>query len=128
MVKQPVETPETQMSDKEKLEFVFGIHEDQDLVENWDRKVAATLAKDEGIELTDAHWEVVSYLRHFYESTGPIDYARDISAVLEQRFRTKGGLKYVFRLFPNGPVTQGCKIAGIPVPKDSKDPAFGTVA
>ena len=124
-----IKTPSlpAEMLDAEKLDFVFRIHEDQDVIADWDRKVAVALAKAEGIELTDAHWEVVSYLRHFYESTGPIDYARDIAAVLEQRFRTKGGLKYVFRLFPKGPVSQGCIIAGIPVPTDSKNEAFGTV-
>lgn len=116
------------MTDKEKLEFVFGIHEDDEVLENWDRETATSLAEEEGIKLTDAHWEVVSYLRKLYQGTGEIDYARDLSAVLEQRFKTQGGLKYLFTLFPNGPVSQGCKIAGIPVPKDSKQPSFGSVS
>ena len=116
------------MTDKEKMEFVFGIHEDDDVLENWDRDVATALAAEEGIKLTDAHWEIVSYLRKLYQGTGEIDYARDLSAVLDQRFKSRGGLKYLFTLFPNGPVTQGCKIAGLPVPKDSKQPSFGSVS
>jgi len=116
------------MTDKEKMEFVFGIHEDDEVLENWDRNVATSLAAEEGIQLTDAHWEMVSYLRKLYQGTGEIDYARDLSAVLEQRFKKQGGLKYLFTLFPNGPVSQGCKIAGLPVPKDSKQPSFGSVS
>lgn len=116
------------MTDKEKMEYVFRITEDDEVLENWDRQVATSLASEEGLSLTDAHWEVVSYLRKLYEGTGKIDYARDLSAVLDQRFKSQGGLKYLFRLFPKGPVSQGCKIAGLPVPTDSTQPSMGTVS
>lgn len=116
------------MTDKEKLEFVFGIHEDDEVLENWDHQVATSLALEEGITLSDAHWEVVSFLRKFYVGTGKIDYARDLSAVLDQRFKAEGGLKYLFTLFPKGPVSQGCKLAGLPAPKDSANPSMGSVS
>jgi TusE/DsrC/DsvC family sulfur relay protein len=117
-----------EMTDKEKMEFVFGVREDEPEVENWDRKVAAELAKQQKINLTDEHWDVVSFLRKHFEEFGTIEYARDISAILNQRYERKGGLKYLYRLFPDGPVSQGCKIAGIPLPKDNKDPHFGNVS
>ena len=116
------------LTDKEKMEFVFNIHEDDALIEPWDRNVAESLAKKEGVDLTEEHWNVVSFLRKFYKSVGQIDYARDLSAMLDQKYKDKGGLKYLFTLFPHGPVTQGCKIAGVPVPKDSTDSSFGSVA
>jgi len=116
------------MTDSEKLEYVFHIHENDVVVEDWNREVATALAQEEGIQLSDAHWEVVSYLRKLHEGSGSIDYARDLSAILDTRFKDKGGLRYVFRLFPKGPVSQGCKIAGIPVPSDSKQPAFGSIS
>ncbi len=117
-----------EMTDKEKMEFVFRIHEDEADVEQWDRTVAAGLAKQEGIELSDERWDVVSYLRKYFEEFGTLEYARDLSAMLNQKFERKGGLKYLYTLFPKGPVSQGCKIAGIPVPADSKDPSFGNVS
>ncbi|MGD8592083.1 MAG: TusE/DsrC/DsvC family sulfur relay protein [Gammaproteobacteria bacterium] len=117
-----------EMTDKEKMEFVFRVHEDEADVEQWDRKVAAELAKKEGIELSDERWDVVSYLRKYFEEFGTIDYARDLSVILNQKFESKGGLKYLYTLFPKGPVSQGCKIAGIPVPTDSKDTSFGNVS
>jgi tRNA 2-thiouridine synthesizing protein E len=117
-----------EMSDEEKQEFVFRVRGDEAVVDPWNRDIAAELAREAGIELDDARWEVVSYLRKLFNSTGPLEHARDLSVVLEQRFKDQGGLKYVYTLFPNGPVTQGCRIAGIPVPTDSTDPSFGTSA
>ena len=117
-----------EMTDKEKMEFVFRVHEDEADVEQWDRNVAAGLAKQEGIELSEERWDVVSYLRKYFEEFGAIDYARDLSVILNQKFESKGGLTYLYTLFPKGPVNQGCKIAGIPVPTDSKDPSFGNVS
>ena len=117
-----------EMTEKEKMEFVFRVHEDEPVVDSWDKKVATKLAKEEGLKLTEELWEVVSFLRKHFEDVGTIEYARDISALMNQRYQSKGGLKHLFQLFPKGPVSQGCKIAGIPVPKDSKDLSFGTVA
>ena len=118
-----------EMTEQEKQEFVFRIGpDDEPVIQHWDRDVAATLAQELGVALNDDHWEVVSFLRKHYEATCQLDTARDLSVVLNQRFKDRGGLKYLYTLFPNGPVTQGCRIAGIPVPKDSTDPSFGTVA
>ena len=33
----------------------------------WDEDVAAYMANDDDIELTDAHWEVINFLREYYE-------------------------------------------------------------
>lgn len=119
---------EREFTDKEKMEFVFHVREYEPDVEEWDRSVASELATREGVELTDDCWSVVSFLRKYFEDAGSVDYARDLSAMLNQRYEDKGGLKFLFTIFPKGPVSQGCKIAGIPVPKDSKDNSFGTVA
>lgn len=116
-----------EMSDKEKMEFVFRIHDEEPVVAQWDRSVAAELAREENIRLSDEHWDVVKFLRKHFDEFGAIDYARDLSALLNQRYESKGGLRYLFTLFPSGPVSQGCKIAGIPLPMYSKDPHFGNV-
>lgn len=113
------------MSDQEKQDFVFHVHDDEPVVSPWNREVAESLAREVGIQMTDHHWELVEMLRHHYEEMGGIDYARDLSAMLDQRYKKQGGLRYLFTLFPGGPITLGCKIAGIPVPKDSSDASFG---
>ncbi len=114
-----------ELNDRQKAELAFNIHEDEPLVDPWDRQVATQIAAKDGLELTDAHWEVVSFMRKHFEGTGPLDYARDLSVVLNQRFKAEGGLKHLYLLFPRGPVTQGSRIAGIPVPPGSTDASFG---
>jgi TusE/DsrC/DsvC family sulfur relay protein len=116
------------LTEEEKMELFFGYHEDADVVQPWDRNTATAIAKQVGIKLTDEQWEVVSFLRKHYQTAGPIEYARDISVLLDQRFKDKGGLKYLFSLFPKGPVSYGCKIAGIPGPVDATNESFGTSA
>jgi len=117
-----------EMTDQEKMEFVFRVHGEEPDIEQWDRTVATELAKQEAIELTDEVWSVVSFLRRYFDEFGGIEYSRDLSALLDQKYHSQGGLKYLFTLFPKGPVSQGCRIAGIPLPKDSKNLSFGSVA
>jgi TusE/DsrC/DsvC family sulfur relay protein len=96
-------------------------------LEPWDENRAVELAKQEGIELTDAHWKVVLFVRKHYIDNGPVDNARKMTELLEERFGDDGGRKYLYQLFPNGPVSQASRIAGLPLPHDSADPSFGSV-
>lgn len=115
-------------SDKRTEELVFGIHEEDVPDPDWDAEKAAKLAREENIELTDNHFEVLEFLRQFYrDRDNKIRHAREITEALEDEFESKGGLKYLYSLFPNGPVNQGGKIAGLPTPKDSTDKSFGSV-
>lgn len=114
------------MSDQQKQDLFLGVRLDEEpTVQQWDRQVAESLAREEGIDLDDRAWEVAQFLRRYYQDLGGIEYSRDLSAMLEQRYKSQGGLRYLYTLFPGGPISQGCKIAGIPIPKDSADPSFG---
>ena len=35
---------------------------------DWDEDVTAYLAEQEGIELTDEHWQVIQFMRKYYEN------------------------------------------------------------
>lgn len=75
----------------------------------WNKDVAHILAKEEGIELTDKHFEVFEYLRNEYTS----------GATLTIRKVGKSGIvdiKGLYGLFPGGPLKKSSKIAGIPKP------------
>lgn len=93
----------------------------------WTREQAAEAARAEGLELGDKHWEVIDFLRAHYLHSGPSEHARELAAALDQRFAADGGRKHLYELFPGGPVTQGGRIAGVPVPADSRNPSFGSV-
>lgn len=118
------------LNDKEKLEQVFGIHESEELTtfSGWTNQHAETLAQQLGLELTDRHWEVIDFLRVLYQNVGSqMPPVHELSQTLEERFADQGGLKYLFTLFPGGPLNQGFRIAGVPVPDDVVDTSFGSV-
>ena len=77
--------------------------------EDWSKEVAADMAKEDGIELTDKHYEVLEFLRQ-EEATG---------ASLTIRKVGKSGItdiKGLYQLFPGGPLKLSSKWAGIPKP------------
>lgn len=77
--------------------------------EDWSKEMAAEMAKEDGIELTDKHYEVLEYLRE-QEAAG---------ATLTIRKVGKSGItdiKGLYQLFPGGPLKYSSKFAGIPKP------------
>lgn len=96
-------------------------------LDSWTPKKALQLAAKEGISLTDEHWEVIVSLRERYRKYGSAISARDIAQELEDEFSSGQGRRNLYELFPGGPVTQGCRIAGLPLPPDSVDTSFGSV-
>lgn len=93
---------------------------------DWNHDIGKQLAEQEGIEMTDPHWEVVDYLRNRYTEQGLPESAREVAMDLADLFSEQGGQRYLVKLFPNGVVTQGCRIAGVPVPLNNEDASFGT--
>ncbi|GAA4903620.1 TusE/DsrC/DsvC family sulfur relay protein [Ferrimonas pelagia] len=83
----------------------------------WQAEMGPILAKAEGITLTDAHWEVVNFVREFYLEFNTSPAIRVLVKAMAQRFgEEKGNSKYLFKLFPKGPAKQATKIAGLPKP------------
>ena len=95
-------------------------------IHNWDRDQGLEQAGKEGLTLTDVHWEIIYFLRKRYVQYGDPESAREVAKDLEAAFADQGGEKFLRRLFPGGPVTQGSRVAGLPVPAYSVDPSFGT--
>ena len=85
------------------------------------------MAAKEDIELTDEHLGVIECLRDFYLEVGEAKHGRELEEMLDEVFSSHGGRKFLWRLFPGGPVTQGSKLAGLPIPPHTGDKGFGTV-
>ncbi len=87
--------------------------------EGWDREVAAELAREEGIELTDEYWPVIDFIREYYGEHSVIPDIRHVVDYLvkERQMGKKEAKKYLFELFPYGYVKQACKIAGMRRPR-----------
>lgn len=84
---------------------------------DWQPQLAYILAKQEDIELSDAHWEVVNFVRDFYLEFETSPAMRALVKAMAQKLGVeKGNSRYLFRLFPKGPAKQATKIAGLPKP------------
>jgi len=93
----------------------------------WDISVAESVAREDGLELTDDHWQLVRALQEYYNKAERPNL-RQITDALEESFHSKGGMKYLYQIIPGGPVAQGCKLAGLEVPAGAVDKSFGSVA
>jgi tRNA 2-thiouridine synthesizing protein E len=84
---------------------------------DWDENVAAYLAQEEKVEMSQSHWEVVNFLREYYGEYQIAPAIRVLTkAVAKKLGPDKGNNKYLYELFPYGPAKQACKIAGLPKP------------
>lgn len=83
----------------------------------WNKDLAAVIAQLENITMTDEHWQVVYFVRTFYEqfNTSPAIRAL-IKAMGNEYGKEKITSRYLYRLFPEGPAKQATKIAGLPKP------------
>ena len=98
-----------------------------DELPEWNRTIAKAQAQEEGLELSEEHWEVLRFLRRRYANQGQSRYGRLLQRELASCFAGRGGNKRLYQLFPGGPVTQGCRIAGLPPPDFHQDNSFGSV-
>lgn len=94
--------------------------------QKWNRRKSQALAAAEGIDLNDAHWAVIVFLRKYYLNHGLPRTARTTARVLNKQFSKLGGSQYLHRLFNNGPVTQGSRLACLRTPANATDLSFGS--
>ena len=83
----------------------------------WSEELAVLIAEDEKIEMAEDHWEVVNFLREYYEEYQIAPAIRVLTKAVKKKLGAdKGNSKYLYELFPYGPAKQACKIAGLPKP------------
>ncbi|MGD0342338.1 MAG: TusE/DsrC/DsvC family sulfur relay protein [Bacteroidales bacterium] len=75
----------------------------------WTKEIAADIAKEEGIVLTDQHYAIIEFLRKKFAAGEPLSI-RSInhSGVID--------VKTFYQLFPGAPLKKATKIGGIPKP------------
>lgn len=86
-------------------------------ITDWTREVAEQMARADGCELTANHWEVINFLREYYEEYQIAPAVRVLTKAVGRKLgKDKGNSKYLYQLFPYGPARQACKYAGLPKP------------
>ena len=78
--------------------------------DQWDEAIGQALATAIGVDMTDEHWKVITFLREDYKEKGETPTIRRVS--------TAGGVdtKRLFQLFPQKPAKKMSYIAGLPKP------------
>ena len=98
--------------EKTYLQSIITINEEGYLTDftQWTKEIGAEIAKEQDIEMTDKHWEVIDYIHDKYKNEEPLSI-RGIkkSGVIN--------IKEFYALFPGGPLKKATLIAGIPKPK-----------
>lgn len=95
--------------------------------DGWSEQAAVEAAAAEGLRLTDDHWEVIHFLRNHCRQHGTECHARHLLRPLVRHFEERGGKRYLYSLFPQGPIAQACRLGGLPMPLNTLDLSFGTV-
>jgi tRNA 2-thiouridine synthesizing protein E len=83
---------------------------------NFSDEAPPLIAQAEGITLTDAHWEVIRFMRERYREDGQTPNFRNMLKGFAGSVRPGADSKYLYDLFPAGPAKQAAKIAGLPKP------------
>ncbi len=84
---------------------------------DWNRALALEMAATDGIQLGPDHWAVLDFFRSYfanYEIEPPmrvlVKWSRDSLGA------DKGSSRFLYRLFPQGPVIQASRYGGLPRP------------
>jgi tRNA 2-thiouridine synthesizing protein E len=84
---------------------------------DWEEGLATAMAEEDDIELGPDHWEIIKFLREYYEEYQIAPAVRVLTKAVGKKLgKDKGNSKYLYELFPYGPGKQACKFAGLPKP------------
>lgn len=108
----PLHTKAVMVNGKEVLTDSEGYLKNLD---DWSEDFACALAAQEGVELTDEHWQIIHYLRAYYEEHCVQAQVRTMIKHFTQEWgREKGSNHYLHDLFrKGGPQKQGNRLAGL---------------
>ncbi|RKZ69936.1 MAG: sulfurtransferase TusE [Gammaproteobacteria bacterium] len=83
----------------------------------WEPAIGEAMAAAEDQPLTPEHWDIINFLREYYEEYQIAPAVRVLTKAVGKRLgKEKGNSKYLYELFPYGPGKQACKYAGLPKP------------
>ena len=75
----------------------------------WTKEIGSEIAKEENIDMTDRHWDVIDFLQDQCRKELPLSIRKiGKSGVVS--------IKEFYQLFPKGPLKISSRIAGIPKP------------
>lgn len=84
-------------------------------LDDWSEEFVHALARQEELALTDEHWQIIRYLRGYYEEHGVQAQVREMIRHFRVQWGAdKGNNRYLHDIFPRGgPQKQGNRLAGL---------------
>ncbi len=84
---------------------------------DWSENVAELIAKNEGLELTENHWQIIHLLRRFYSEYELSPAMRPLVKYIGLHLgKEQAKSIYLMQLFGESPPKLASKIAGLPKP------------
>ena len=86
-------------------------------ITDWSPLVAKKLAQRDGIVLDDRHWQLIEFVRQYYDDFGIAPGMRLLVASLRKRLGAgKANSRYLYQLLPDSPARQLACYAGFAKP------------
>jgi tRNA 2-thiouridine synthesizing protein E len=84
---------------------------------DWSEAVAIDISRLDEIELSRQHWEIIFFIRHYYQTFKHLPNTRVFIQAIKKKWGEEiGNSRHLHKLFPQGPLKYACKIAGLPKP------------
>ena len=77
---------------------------------DWTPEVASEIARRDGYEISEEHWKFINAAREMYDENAVVPPIRKFAKAMEV------DAKYLYELFPKGPMKMICKVGGLPKP------------
>jgi tRNA 2-thiouridine synthesizing protein E len=84
-------------------------------LDDWSKEFVRAQAQREGLQLTEEHWEVIRFLRSYFDERGVQAQVRAMIRHFAQAWGPeRGNNHYLHDIFPRGgPQKQGNRLAGL---------------
>ena len=94
-----------------------------DWTENIAEEMASRQSAQDKVKLTETHWGLIQYFRDYYNENKVHPTMHQLVMTLgkyhgEHFHEHKDYEKFLYDLFPHGPVPELCKLAGLPKPTE----------
>jgi len=84
----------------------------------WTKSIGIQLAEQDNLALTEHHWQIILLVRDIYLQTGTTPPMRLLIKAIKNEISDEyANSRYLYQLFPDGPIKLASKYAGIPKPK-----------
>ncbi len=85
---------------------------------SWSEDVAKAMAERNGVDLRPLHWWLIRFVREHHRRYGMPPLMRvAIRAMRDGTEQHDASSRTLYRLFPDGPIREACRYAGLPRPE-----------